>query len=489
MTVLAFASSIMTILSLADNASDAGSGSWAGAAGSGSTDGADGSDSSSWLSGLDDVVDGCIEGSGQRTGYAITGDVAATFATQVGNITCASGYQPVSTAAAPFVICNFLTSTFEFQGCGKSQPHVFLVSAPLAVAPAQMVAQLAARYGDSVRLVSSQTNGTLSLQGLPGDSTSVYDATAGVVGLAGDFSLRRSVTQPLGLAHTVASLSNLRMAVARRRRMQSSAASMVALDTLVNGPLNFGGLGAMAQSNFTQLVSSAMSATAAAISAGTISLPGAAILTAAQVTGLTALATQLQAAVAPGGSVSATMLFTQRFEMVSVANGTSSTSIPPTISVVDMQQLASASLNGALQPSDFIVVALDPLTGRIVGDSNPAPTPTPDFVPKTPDSSSFLFCNDWKCGGILLGSIGTLLLCFAAGYLAFIMRRSARVGGRIQQDGVATPTGKFSGEGTMSVGLSGPAAAISGGGTRLPPISRKGTLPPLKIGLSGEMGP
>ena len=28
-------------------------------------------------------------------------------------------------------------------------------------------------------------------------------------------------------------------------------------------------------------------------------------------------------------------------------------------------------------------------------------------------------------------------------------------------------TGKFSGEGTMSVGLSGPAAAISGGGTRL----------------------
>ena len=47
-------------------------------------------------------------------------------------------------------------------------------------------------------------------------------------------------------------------------------------------------------------------------------------------------------------------LFTQRFEVVSVASsGTASTSLPPTISAVDVQQLASASLNGALLPSDL----------------------------------------------------------------------------------------------------------------------------------------
>ena len=64
---------------------------------------------------------------------------------------------------------------------------------------------------------------------------------------------------------------------------------------------------------------------------------------------------------------------------------------------VDVQQLASASLNGALLPSDFTVIVLDPLTGTVVGDdSNRAPTPTPVVVPEAPGSSSCLFCNEWK---------------------------------------------------------------------------------------------
>ena len=298
----------------------------------------------------------------------------------------------------------------------QQQQLSVIVRSAVPIAPAAMKDEIRERFDGRLRVVSSQSNSSVSLGGIPGTPAEWSAAAA-------RFCLRRGIAAPVLLTESAVAIEDIG-AGRRLRRLQASGG--VAVDALVVGPADHD-LGAIAADDFAADAAQAAQTATAALVAGTLSAPGvdcADVNTDPPCAAVNTLAGQLVTE-AQGGRLVRTALFTQRFEVVETltAGSGGATQLTP-----QLVAAAAAAATGA-SAADFTVEVIVPQ-----GSPSPAPVPPPeerDGLVLSPEMK-------WVLIG-LAGLAGVVCICAVCG---FLIRRTARIGGMRDGSGVGMERAK-----------------------------------------------
>ena len=297
----------------------------------------------------------------------------------------------------------------------QQQQLSVIVRSAVPIAPAAMKDEIRERFDGRLRVVSSQSNSSVSLGGIPGTPAEWSAAAA-------RFCLRRGIAAPVLLTESAVAIED----IGAGRRLRRLQASGVAVDALVVGPADHD-LGAIAADDFAADAAQAAQTATAALVAGTLSAPGvdcADVNTDPPCAAVNTLAGQLVTE-AQGGRLVRTAVFTQRFEVVETltAGSGGATQLTPQL-VADV----AAAATGA-SAADFTVEVIVPQ-----GSPSPAPVPPPeerDGLVLSPEMK-------WVLIG-LAGLAGVVCICAVCG---FLIRRTARIGGMRDGSGVGMERAK-----------------------------------------------